>query len=353
MKIARKQFLCALASALLIAAAITLHPGQMCLAASTIAAFSFDISDGASTAKDLNDTYKTTADSGYRSSSGAADSRLFCSVDGSSSDYRKLEWSKTAEYEYNGKLQYMPIMAAGTKNPWGSAPFFLIKTSTKGYKDINVSFSIGGSKKGPKNYKLQYSTDNKSFSDVKGATFTIANNKTMYSQNFSLTSASSDCSSLYIKIVASSTASIEGGDFTKATTSGETAINNIVISGNAVTTSAKASPTPVPASQKPTSLPSNSQVQTNNQTNNQANRKTLSRPSVTSYKRGSKLIKGKAVKNSTVTVTVKGRTYTAKASKKGIYKVKLTNKLAKGTLIKVRASKKGYNISPIRKVKVK
>ena len=82
-------------------------------ASAAICSFSFSISDGPATAKDLNDTYNTKADRGYNAISGAlsSDSVLYASVaNPEAKDYKKLEWSKASEYSLQHRLlRHHPI----------------------------------------------------------------------------------------------------------------------------------------------------------------------------------------------------------------------------------------------------
>lgn len=384
MKSLKKILSYMLIASLSIPSVITFGDTADAAATANLATFSFSKSDGADADKSLNDTYKTNADTGYSTTSGIyASSKLFASVaDPSKSDYRKLEWSGTnSPYTYNNSSVTMPVMSASNKNPWGSTPFFLIKTSTKGYENITLSLLMGGSKKGPKNYKLQYSTDGKTYTDISGAAITISENKKMFPYNFTL-STLKDKSTLYIRIIASSTSTIEGGSFVQADKNGETAINNIVLKGSAITQNTSRTPTPSPTkkpngnsasstpapnknnnSDKNNSSNNNNNSSSNNNnssndgqnTNNTSsdNKKTLSKPSLTSYKSGSKVIRGKAAKKSSITLKTGKKTYTAKVSKKGTFKIKIGKKLKKGQVIKVYAAKNGYNNSKTRKYTVK
>lgn len=368
MKTKKRTRISALALVVVLAFSIMADSGicTQAQAATLLAAYSFNQSDGASTAKDLNDTYKTNADSGYLAASGkySSSSRLYASVNSpSDSSYRKLEWSKDSDYSYNGSAQKaMPIMAASKKNPWGTAPYFLIKTSTSGFEDITFAFRIGGTKKGPKEYKLQYSLNGNTYTDISNTNITLKANKTLYDFTFSLPSSTEDQSQLYLKIVAASAATIEGSTLTADTESGEAAINTITISGTAATTKATPAPTVKPtinATAKPSTSSNNSSSASSNNINAGTTTapsgevKSLSSPKLTTYKAGSKTIKGTAPKKSTVTVKIGKVKYTATASKKGSFKVKLKTKLKKGKSIKVYASKSGYNNSKTKSYKVK
>ncbi len=350
-----------LIASICISPAFTTQKSAEASAPVNLATFSFSKSDGSAADKSLNDTYNTNADTGYSPKSGIfSSSKLFASVaDPSKSDYRKLEWSgATSSYTYNNTSVSMPVMAASDKNTWGTTPYFLIKTSTKGYENITMSLIIGGSKKGPRDYKIQYSADNKVFSDVSGATLSISENKKMFPYSFTL-SAAKDKTTLYIRIIASSANTIEGGSFTNAVTSGETAINNIVIKGSPVNSSSSVSPTTAPSKNSngnsaytaPGTDKNDKEQNADNQISGK--KKTLSRPSLKSYKSGSSVVRGKAVKKASITLTTGKKTYTAKASKKGTFKIKLSKKLKKGQVIKLYASKPNYQNSKTKKYTVR
>ena len=360
----------------LVLSSVIISPKKADASSVNLATFSFSKSDGASTAKDLNDTYGTKADSGYSPKSGLmTSSKLYACVDATKTDYRKLEWSGDTSYTYINSTTSMPIMAAGTKNPWGNTAYFMVKTSTKGYENINFSFLLGGSKKGPKDFKLQYSVDGKSFGNISDTSMSLHTNKKMYSYSYDLpTLANKD--TLYIRIVTSSTGTIEGGSFTSVPTSGETAINNIILKGSELS---KATPTPKPTA-KPTAKPTtgndsnNTSSKDNNNSDNTVNNPTqntdntdntnntsdktvatkrLAKPTLTSYKSGKNVIKGKTVKKAKVTVKIGKKSYSVTAGKKGTFKIKLSQKLKKGQIIKVYASKKNFKNSKTKKYTVK
>lgn len=338
-----RYIISALLTLALLVGCISNYTVKAAVSETDIASFLFIKPSGAEADKDLNDTYKTNADSGYYASSGIykASARFYASVSGSSSNNRKLEWSPDNDYSYNGISQKAtPIMAAGNNNPWGSAPYFLLSAQTTGYENLKISFRIGGSKKGPKAYKVQYSTDNKTFTDISGTAFSLTTNKVLYEHSFGIPSAAANRSTVYIRIIAAGTQTISGGKLSDDAAGGEAAINNISLKGTAIAASSS-NATPVPTAKA--SADSNISVPTV---------KKLTAPMLTSYKKGKKVIKGTSLKKSKVTVTVGSKKYTVKASKKGKFTVKLKKKLKKGTVIKVYASKSGYATSMTRTYKV-
>ena len=168
------------------------------------------------------------------------DARLFASVSGDA--VRKLEWTD-AVYAYGLGEELMPCMTGGNKNPWGSNPYFLVKLSTSGYSDIHFSAKLGGSKKGPANYKLQYSLNGTDFHDVPGANYEITGKVMRTAFNVSIPEIS-DAETAYIRIIASSSKCVDTSnpDF-PGTTGGETAINDIVITGTSLSSDSVIPPT--------------------------------------------------------------------------------------------------------------
>lgn len=71
-------------------------------------------------------------------------------------------------------------------------------------------------------------------------------------------------------------------------------------------------------------------------------KKTISKLKLTKYKKGTKKIIGKTIKNATVKITINKKTYTVKSNKKGNFTVKLKKKLKSKQKIKVSVSKTNY-----------
>lgn len=195
-----------------------------------LACFSYTAPTGTLAEADLANGDKT---SGYEATSGVfkSEAKLFASVDGKSQ--RKLEWSPE-EYTYkNSSTAMVPVMTAGGKNPWGSNPYFEVQCPTTGFENIKFSAKISGSKKGPANYKLQYSTDGVKYADVVTAA-TITSNKDLTNNLFNGTElpvVASNQQKVYFKIIATDTTTINGKKLESDPTGGEAAINDIIITG--------------------------------------------------------------------------------------------------------------------------
>ena len=169
-----------------------------------------------------------TGDDGYKATYG--NGTMSGTIDGS--NMRALEWS-VAEYGTNG-LNMVPIMPAGKNNLWGT-PYVQFEISTKDYTDISFTAYMAGSKKCPASWKLSYSTDGKTFTDIENAvaTITMANRKVMvpYLENIKLPEAINNLDSVILRLSPVSDATVNGGTTADDPTGGELAINNILISG--------------------------------------------------------------------------------------------------------------------------
>lgn len=109
---------------------------------------------------------------------------------------------------------------------WGDTAYIQVEFSAKGYKDIAVSAKVGATKKGPKNYKLQYSTDGETFVDSQ--TYSLEANKTLYKAFEKVALTGTDgYEKVYVRIAVDGNETIKGE--TLAGTSGEFAVNDILI----------------------------------------------------------------------------------------------------------------------------
>ncbi|MBE6763201.1 MAG: carbohydrate-binding domain-containing protein [Ruminococcaceae bacterium] len=166
-------------------------------------------------------------DSGYAVSLGNA--TVHASVNGS--DARKLEWTSDL-YVQGNTSAVQPTMTAGNNNPWATGAYIETRLSTVGYTDITFSAKLGGTKKGPRDFKLQYSLDGIRYTDV-GVSYSITTNKVM-EQAFDTVALPADAANapaLYIRMVNTSDILINGSSGLSGATGGETAVNDIVITG--------------------------------------------------------------------------------------------------------------------------
>lgn len=188
-----------------------------------IAAFSYD-NTGAIAEGGLKDNGFGDKDTGYLATEG--EGLLFASVNGI--DARKLEWSKD---DYDG-LGMQAVVTGGNKNPWGEGAYLEVRVSTAEMENITFTAKLGGTKKGPRDYKLQYSVDGVQYTDV-GATYTIMDNKTLEPAftDVALPAEAAGRETLYIRMTVISDTTIGGASGLIGSTGGETAISGVVVSG--------------------------------------------------------------------------------------------------------------------------
>lgn len=166
---------------------------------------------------------------GYKATFGQG--KLLLSVDGTGT--RALEWS-APEYG-TGADTMVPIMSAGTKNPWGESPYIQVSFDAKYYSNLSFSMEMAGSNKAPGNWKMQYSLDGNSFTDIPNTDFTIkAENRKLMTKyvDLKLPEACNGAETVTLRAVPTSKTTVAGGNYMDATTSGEIAINNIKIMGD-------------------------------------------------------------------------------------------------------------------------
>ncbi len=197
------------------------------LPGNTISAFVFD--GAGKTAGEKLEEYGTKE--GYAATTGTG--TLVASVN--SDGFRALEWS---EAEYGTDDEIVPIVSAGNKNPWGENPYVQLTISTKDYKDISISLTSAGSKKCPATWQLAYSTDGETFTDIDGASFTIAledrKKPINYFEDLILPEKTADKDTLTLRLYATSANTVSGGTTADDPTGGELVINNIIITGDPI-----------------------------------------------------------------------------------------------------------------------
>ena len=203
----------------------------------TIAAWEFDSEDESTLANadETGESYYYKATSGVK----AAASKLFGSVDSTKS--APIAFSGSYTYVNMDSTLLFPVPIMGTDKTagiaWGEYPYFETVISTRNYSDITFSAMLGGSNKGPRDWKLQYSLNGVDYFDVEGASYTIITNKRMEQafDSVTLPDACANKAKVYIRAVACNDIAINGKDKIIASTSGDIAINNIVVNGNRLT----------------------------------------------------------------------------------------------------------------------
>lgn len=191
--------------------------------ADVIAAWSF--SAEGKTAGDKLSEYGSS--DGYEATAGSG--TLTLSVDGENG--RALEWSDV-EYGESGE-DIVPIMAAGKKNPWGEAPYIQVQVNAADYASVTFTAYLAGSNKAPAEWQLSYSTDGVTFTDIEGTAITLSADKrkllTAYLDDAAIPAAANGAETLYLRLTATSTATVSGGSTVDSPTGGEIALNDIVV----------------------------------------------------------------------------------------------------------------------------
>ena len=146
---------------------------------------------------------------------------------------------------------------------WGVGDYYQFSFSTSGYSALSITWDQTGSGTGPRDFKVQYSTNGTTFTDASGTNSTYAVTTQTWSTSGSPNAASrrtldlsgvsslANQSTVYIRLVVTSTASISGGTIG---TGGTQRLDNFTVSGTA--TGGTPTPTPSPtATATPTATP--------------------------------------------------------------------------------------------------
>lgn len=177
---------------------------------------------------------------------------------------RKFQYSDEFYDKDTEKEACHPVFAAKKATTteeaiaWGdevTPPYVLIQASTKGYKNIAFSATLGASKKGAAGYTLSYSLDGKSYTTVGDVKLLGGTSRVMTKlfDNVALPEAVQDADLVYLKITFSQT-TVAGAALT-GTTGGETAINDIMITGVSNAIVPTATPVPTASGIAPTAAP--------------------------------------------------------------------------------------------------
>lgn len=167
-------------------------------------------------------------------------SNLYASVN--ATDNAKIKWSGTADLYVNTDGSVSPDQAPvmGTSKTdllaWGTYPYFEAVISTAGYENVKFSAKLGGTKKAPRDWKLQYSIDGTTYTDIEGASYSILANKTMELafDNVALPEACYNQRTVYIRMVVCNDIAINGVNAIVNQLSGDAAVNNVKITGSSL-----------------------------------------------------------------------------------------------------------------------
>ena len=141
----------------------------------------------------------------------------------------ELYWTDADFENANGASAASVPCIDSSVNNWSGSPCFTISFSSSGYENIEFSAKLGGTKKAPRDFKLQYSYDGIVFNDVSGTETSISANKSMEQLFAQVPVPVADRSTAYIRIINTSNKTVENKTISPA--SGSLAINDIEITG--------------------------------------------------------------------------------------------------------------------------
>ena len=154
----------------------------------------------------------------------------------------KIKWSDDT-YSNNTTVlakDYSPIMGTDKSDniAWGEYPYFDTTVSTSGYENITFSAKLGGTNRGPSTWKLQYSLDGVTYTDIAGATYVITGNKAMEDAfvDVELPEACANAGTVHIRAIVYDDVAINSKYRIVGITSGDASINNIAVKGTRLTT---------------------------------------------------------------------------------------------------------------------
>lgn len=170
---------------------------------------------------------------------------------------------------------------AATVPNWNNGDYWQIKFVTTGYKNIRLKISQRGSNTGPRDFKLQYSTDGILFTDLTGGNYSIVNDSWLSSStvagsvrifDFDTVSLLNNKSQVFIRIVNSSDTSINNGS---VASTGTSFIDDITVEGLPFPTTIWSTSWSNGVPNNETNVIINSEYSTNNQPSFTANNITI------------------------------------------------------------------------------
>lgn len=202
----------------------------------TIASWDYDYTENSTL---LVNGDPSDADYYYYATSGENMDSSVLRASVNAADYAKIKWSGSADVFVNEENtvteDQSPVMGTSKTDglAWGEYPYFETTVSTSGYENIKFSARLGGTKKAPRDWKLQYSLNGSTYTDIPGATYSIMANKSMELafDNVTLPQECDNQRTVYIRMVVTGNTAINGTDVIVNQTSGDAAVNNIHITG--------------------------------------------------------------------------------------------------------------------------
>lgn len=95
---------------------------------------------------------------------------------------------------------------------WNIGGYWQVEFSTEGLSGLTFSADMFSSDNGPKDFKLQYSIDGRTFTDIPGSTITMTTENRMVYSSFALPAEIENQETAYLRIAVASSSSIIGGN---------------------------------------------------------------------------------------------------------------------------------------------
>ncbi len=153
----------------------------------------------------------------------------------------KLSWSDPlSDIYYNNTTSNTydasPVMSASSSRPWGEYPYYEVTVDTRDYENLTFSAKLGGTKKGPAVWQLQYSTDGVNYTDIDGAAFVISDNKKMQDAftDVALPDSCSNQREVHIRAAVIANRTIKNNLAIVGSGSGDSSVNNVMVKGNRI-----------------------------------------------------------------------------------------------------------------------
>ena len=157
---------------------------------------------------------------GYTPNNGEA--KLTVSADGINKSDLRLNTD-----DFDGSV----AVFSGTENiPYGTECYIDIEFDSRKYENIAFSADIGGKNAAPLSWRIMYSTDGINYTELENSEYTLLKAFNIKESYYHVKVPVSGVKNAHIRLVTSSTVTVDGGSFEGAT-HGEAAIDNIEILG--------------------------------------------------------------------------------------------------------------------------
>ena len=120
-----------------------------------------------------------------------------------------------------------------SSNNWAVGDYWQFSISTLGFENIKIAFDTLGSGTGPRDFKVAYSTNGTTFTDLPSGTYTVSTSFANKVFDFSSITATDNAATVFFRLIDTSTTNINGlaGG---VSTAGSNRIDNFIVTGDAL-----------------------------------------------------------------------------------------------------------------------